>query len=280
MLKKIMIAVLLLMIITLIISFVYKKTQSQPITQTIEEDIPHNIDTSLQPHIEQITSSSIVVNHTLDIITSAALLSPEEQEALEMRMIVEARKLKGIYSGIVRPEEFGPDFTLLSNEQLLNKLNSKDKIEQRKAAIVIGDQFIAGKPFSDSEMKQIKNTVDRYLSATYNDIDNYAESLYNIYRLWHAAVPALLEALNNPQNIHQAEMASDALSVMRNEKIIQTLIEKWRNANGEKKKVLGFTLQKMKYPPHPVYVNNRSPISDESADELYRKLIHPIANDL
>lgn len=149
------------------------------------------------------------------------------------------------------PQERGFDFNQYSNQQLIDTLYGTNfeyvyiekegkgdayqtMIDMRKAAQVLGDRYIA-KIFIPSfkEQKQINFIVQKYvnildLSAPWRSM----ESDQQFQRLWHLAIPVLLQYINDED---PAKHNTTTLSLihMRNEFIIKTIVDAARNAEKE-----------------------------------------------
>ena len=123
--------------------------------------------------------------------------------------------------GFIRPEETGEDFSAFEVEKLLEKLNSGDRIEQRKAANALWDRYGASpSKLTDAEKGAIAEAVARYLGGMKTDFE---ESFMQLQRLWHLAAPALLANVT-AEDASVSENAARLLSVMKTERIIEGLI--------------------------------------------------------
>lgn len=181
-----------------------------------------------------------------------------------------------------RPEERGEDLSVLETAEVVKRLaESKDKIELRKAAKVLGDRSIAGKLHLSSEEEQtIENVVSGYFeqgkSANANE---RVEAHQQVERLWHVAVPTLLENLNS-KDPTIAEMAIKSLILMRNESIIKALVEKARSAKDEyTKAMVVFALKKMKEQRKSL-IPERECLDEEQSRILYDRLVAPALRNL
>ena len=181
-----------------------------------------------------------------------------------------------------RPEERGEDLSVLETAEVVKRLaESKDKIESRKAAKVLGDRSIAGKlDLSSEEEQTIENVVSGYFeqgkSANANE---RVEARQQVERLWHVAAPTLLENLNS-KDPTIAEMAIKSLILMRNESIIKALVQKAESAKDEYTRAMAnFTLKKMKEQRKSL-IPGRECLDEEQSRILYDRLVAPALRNL
>ena len=181
-----------------------------------------------------------------------------------------------------RPEEKGEDLSLLASPEVVGRLaGSKDKIELRKAAKVLGDRSIAGKLTLSSEEKgEIAKTVDGYLrQAKSKDANERVEASQQIERLWWTAAPTLLRNINSREPA-VAELAIKSLILMRNEDIIQRTIEIAKTTDDDYTKSMAiFALKKMKEQRKSLIPGRRC-LNEEESEALYDQLIVPSLKDL
>lgn len=180
-------------------------------------------------------------------------------------------------SVITRPEERGEDFTLKSNAELINYLQtSGDIVELRKTAFELGNRHIKGtyEPTGTDE-QVIKNVVDSYFDmAKSPNANTREEGRFQIHRLWRLAVPALLDYLKD-DDLTKMELAAKSLILMRNEDIISSVINiAERTTDTRKKKLLLFVLTKMEE-QRTTIVPNRQCLGSETSKELYNRLVVP-----
>lgn len=179
--------------------------------------------------------------------------------------------------GFSRPEERGEDLSLLETSEVVKRLaESKDKIELRKAAKVLGDRSIAGNlDLSAQEKKAIANVVDGYLKqAKASSAHERVEACQQVERLWYVAAPTLLKNLNSKDPVI-AEMAIKSLIPMRNESIVKALIEKAKSTEDEYTKAMAiFTLKKMKE-QRKTLIPGRECLNEEDSRILYDRLVAP-----
>jgi len=181
-----------------------------------------------------------------------------------------------------RPEERGEDLSVLETAEVVKRLaESKDKIESRKAAKVLGDRSIAGKlDLSSEEEQTIENVVSGYFEQGKSaNVNERVEARQQVERLWHVAAPTLLENLNS-KDPTIAEMAIKSLILMRNESIIKALVEKARSAKDEHTKAMViFALKKMKEQRKSL-IPGRECLDEEQSRILYDRLVAPALRNL
>lgn len=193
------------------------------------------------------------------------------------KKVVETREPK-----FSRPEERGEDFSPLATVEVVKRFAaSKDKIELRKAAKVLGDRSMAGTlHLSGKEKRDIEKIVIGYLQQAKAKTSNErVEAKQQIERLWHVAVPVLLANVNSKEPAI-AELAIKSLILMRDETIIKALIEKARTTDDEyTKAMVTFTLKKMKEQRKSL-IAGRKCLDEEESKVLYDRLIAPAFNEL
>ena len=176
-----------------------------------------------------------------------------------------------------RPEERGEDFSLKTTDDLLVVIaDSKDKIALRKAAQELGDRNINdGLELSASDQKIINDRVKTYFDMCISDDVNVREEArMQIHRLWRLAVPVLLEYIDN-ENLTKAELSAKSLILMRNEAIIQAMIEKSLLATTDfNKEMLAFFLSKMNE-QRQSHIPGRVCMDAAKSAELYNRLVKP-----
>lgn len=178
------------------------------------------------------------------------------------------------------PEERGEDLSVLETTEVVKRLaESKEKIELRKAAKVLGDRSITQKLDLTIEEKQvIENVVSGYLKqARSTNANERTEARQQIERLWHVAAPTLLKNLSNPTT---AEMTIKSLILMRSEAIIKAIIEKAKTAQDEHTKAMAvFALKKMKEQRKSL-IPGRECLNEEQSRILYNRLVAPALRNL
>jgi hypothetical protein len=183
-----------------------------------------------------------------------------------------------------RAEERGESFEGRQNKELVEVLKKKDvadKVDRHKAAKEIGDRARAygGDHFSKEEKEAIKEEVKRLLLlARSKNADERVEAREQIERLWLAALPALLDGLDD-ENLSVVELAIKSLILMRNEEVVSELLEKGRGADESTKKTILFTLKKMKE-QRVSSVPDRNCLDEESSEELFDTFVAPAIKEL
>jgi len=181
-----------------------------------------------------------------------------------------------------RPEERGEDLSVLETAEVVKRLaESKDKIESRKAAKVLGDRSIAGKlDLSSEEEQTIENVVSGYFEQGKSaNVNERVEARQQVERLWHVAAPTLLENLNS-KDPTIAEMAIKSLILMRNESIIKALVQKAESAKDEYTRAMAnFALKKMKEQRKSL-IPERECLDEEQSRILYDRLVAPALRNL
>jgi len=181
-----------------------------------------------------------------------------------------------------RPEERGENLSILETSEVVKRFTeSNDKIELRKAAKVLGDRSIAGSlKLSDGEKQGINKVVRKYIEqATAPTAQERVEAKQQLERLWHVAIPALLEYVDSKEP-GQAELAIKSLILMRNEAIVRALIEKAKGAKDEySKAMVVFALKKMREQRKSLIPGRECLNEDESA-AMYNRLLVPALAEL
>lgn len=181
-----------------------------------------------------------------------------------------------------RPEELGEDFSPFEAARLLTILKvSDDKIERRKAAIVLGDRCAKGL-LGDLKLEQraaIDQAVDYLLAMVAQGGGASSEARSQIHRLWGLAVPALLKNLGHPDG-RIAEAAWECLCLMRNEEIVRAAAEKARAAKTEEhKRRYAQFLGELMYQRTSV-VNGRTCLGNAPSTELVIKYALPVLDHM
>ncbi len=221
-----------------------------------EEEIPF-IELISNEKVESYISESRYVHRP-------AVIEPEKTVRNEQRTFI-------------RPEDSGEDFTGYSSEQLLDKLQSGDKIEQRKAANILWDRYgSAPERLDKDDRRLLANCIQRYLLRIPSDFE---ENFMQLQRLWHLAAPALLDNVPHPET-SVSENASRLLSVMKTRQIIDQLVAASDNAASalEARKYV-FALEYMKI-NNPVFLENRRRMTDQECERAYNELVVPQINVL
>ena len=181
-----------------------------------------------------------------------------------------------------RPEERGEDLSILETSEVVKRFTgSQDKIELRKAAKVLGDRTIAGSlKLSDGEKQGINKVVRKYIEqATAPTAQERVEAKQQLERLWHVAMPKLLEYVGSKE-VAEAELAIKSLILMRNETVVKALIERAKTAGDDPSKAMYiFALRKMKEQRESL-IPGRECLNEEESAALYDRLIVPALAEL
>jgi hypothetical protein len=185
-------------------------------------------------------------------------------------------------SGYTHPEDRGDDFSFLSSSENIKRLTeSKDMIERRKAAKVIGDRFIAGTLKLTSKEKETieKITIEILQQSKSPDMNVRGEAQMQVQRLWGVAAPTLLKYIDS-NDAPVSDMAINSLVLMCNEEIIKEFINLAKNAKLQSTKdIMILTLKNLQLPRKPS-VPDRQMLSPEELDKLYNKLVIPALKEL
>jgi len=182
----------------------------------------------------------------------------------------------------VRAEDAGVSFKDTTKAVLLERLqNSTDRIELQKVSRVLGDRFIANTlELTEPEKKNIYDAVVKFINYQDSDVgETREEGRFNIHRLWRLAVPALIDNLHN-DNIRKKELAAKCLLFMKNEEIVQKIIElAEKEKDPEMKKKLIFVLNKVEKVVKTT-VPDRKSIDESESKALYEKIVKPALDRL
>ncbi len=173
---------------------------------------------------------------------------------------------------LIRPEERGEDYTVFASEQLLDKLRSGDRIEQRKAANALWTRYGSkADSLDDGEKSMISDRTRAYLSGIKADFE---ENTMQIQRLWHLAAPALLANVAH-EDVSISENAASLLSVMKTPQIIESLVAASNEAEtaADIDKYI-FALEYMKI-NNRYFVDNRTRMSDSECEKYYKEHVKP-----
>ena len=107
----------------------------------------------------------------------------------------------------------------------------------------------------------------------------FSEAKHQIHRLWHLAIPPLLTQLESKDH-GLYSFAAQCLIEMKNEKIIDIIISKSKNAREEKmKKRYNRILSMMKY-EYRINVLHRTPLTKAEIDTIYKKKVIPFFTEI
>jgi len=181
-----------------------------------------------------------------------------------------------------RPEERGEDFSKIPAPGAISKLSqSKNQIERRKLAKVLGDRSMAGSlPLSEADKAQLGQEVTNLLQqAKSPEASERVEAAQQIERLWHLAVPTLVSNITT-NDATVAELAIKSLILMRDESIVKQLIQEAKTAtDAGRKQLLVFALSKMKEQRESL-IPGRKCLGEKESEELYGKLVLPALTEL
>jgi hypothetical protein len=154
---------------------------------------------------------------------------------------------------------------------------SKDTAELRKAAKTLGDKGLAGElALSDTEKTAVDDVVVRYLSQSgSNDSNERSEARQQIERLWRTAAPALLEKVDSSKP-GVAELAIKSLILMRDEAIVNALIEKVQKAQKPRSKAMALFALSMMKEQRKSLIPGRACMDEAQSEALFARLIKPV----
>lgn len=149
---------------------------------------------------------------------AAEEVSPDESQT---RSSIPAKALGARFS---RPEERGELFTDRDVDELLQRLDSPDHIERRKAAIELGNRGLAGSlQLSSSQSLLLRTLIKKELEgAKSSDPNRRSEARLQMERLWTVAVPVLVEILSD-EEVAVREAAAGALLKIRSPEVIDEM---------------------------------------------------------
>lgn len=176
-----------------------------------------------------------------------------------------------------RPEDRGEDLSGLDQGELVKRLSqSKDKIELRKAAKVLGDRSIAGTlNLSEEEKAVVTNMVQHCLKQTKSkDANERVEARQQIERLWWVAAPTLFENIDGREGTI-AETAIKGLVLMRSEDILRGLMGKVTAAKDAHTRAMAiFALGKMTEKRESL-IPGRTCMNEKESAMITDKLLRP-----
>lgn len=155
-------------------------------------------------------------------------------------------------------------------------LEPPNQAAERTAAEELGNAFMKGGfELSEEERLQLEIYILRcFARSKARTAEERLEARRQIERLWHAAVPTLLKQLGNADPT-QLELAIKSLLLMRDEKIIQSLIDQGlATQEAAERKWIVFTLTKMNE-PREALVPDRHCLNKEKSAELFERLVQP-----
>jgi hypothetical protein len=211
-------------------------------------------------------------------------IAPKEQneKPIVEPNIIKTKEVAKPESGHTRPEERGEDLSLLNTSEDIKILaESKDKIERRKAAKVIGDRFIADTlKLSGTEKETIAKVTSEYLQQSKaKDSQEKAEASQQIIRLWRTTVPTLLKYMDSNEP-PVADMAINSLIAMCNEEIIKAFIDLAKTTKNQMTKDMMIMSLKIMKKPQGTSIKDRQGLTQDELTKLYDRLIAPALKEL
>ncbi len=167
------------------------------------------------------------------------------------------------------------------NEQVLKLVASTERREQRKPAMELGDQAIAGTlELSDADREAIKGYVDRTLElALSKEGNDRYEARAQFARLWYLANPGLIPHISG-NDVKKAEMAAKALILARNEDAVRALIAYTKTVKDpDSREMCIFVLGKMTE-QRTTLIENRQCMNPEKSKELFDRVVVPALKEL
>lgn len=176
----------------------------------------------------------------------------------------------------VEPQDRDENFSLLTSAEIVKRLaQSKDKIELRKAAQVLGDRAIAGTlTLSAEERAAVLKAAQHYLDPAVVAGSSDEEAKEQLDRLWWPAAPALVDHVADP-NLRISDLAVQGLSLMRNEAIVRALVEKARAATEKQAKEMYIFALGCMTEQYDTVVLRRTCMNEKESELLADKLIRP-----
>jgi len=185
-------------------------------------------------------------------------------------------------SGVQRPEEVGENFSVLSSETLVDRLSvAADFVEERKAAIQLGNRSIAGElELSKEQTEELGEYIQDQIEKTaLGPGEDRAEANHQIQRLWRLSVDGLIENLGH-ENEAIGEAAMKNLIMMRNEEIILRIIAEVKSSDHFLTRYRGVFALGMMTEKNRRSLTGRVIMDHDSSRELAGKHIIPFLNEL
>jgi hypothetical protein len=191
-------------------------------------------------------------------------------------------KIKDSQIRFIRKEDLGEDYSRFKKDSLLYFISNKhDIIVLSKTAKALGDKYIAKElTLTTEEQEQINAFTEKIISQAKNEDPGIREeSKLQIERLWHLAIPSLLKNIES-KNHSEAELSAKSLILMRNEDIINSIINQANKAVDKNTKNWYISiLTKMKEQRTSV-IPNRTCLGANESETLYNKIIVPALDQL
>ena len=198
------------------------------------------------------------------------------KDSLQERKELMALMSKYPNRGTFYPEEFGEQLIDSSKEELIRRLaTSKDKIELRKIAQILGDRAMAKTlKLTDSETAAIDKRIRAYILQKADFYGDNSEVHDQILRFWDLAIPEMLRHLEHP-NADVRAFVFNTLVQMRSENVVRIMINKAKVCKDIRIKemyigILGFMTQQ-----EDMNLPNRQCMSVKDSEELFVRLIQP-----
>lgn len=221
------------------------------------------------------------------VLITSIVKAQNAQKMTTKDSIQELKELSELMSkypnrGVFFPEEFGEQLIDSSKEELLRRLtSSKDVIELRKVAQVLGDREMAGTlKLTAGETVIIDNKIRSYILAT-GDFDgvDYSEVHSQIIRFWHLAINELLRNLENP-NPHVRAFAFNTLVQVRNKNVVRIMINKAKACSSPNIKNMYIGTLGIMTQQENLGLPNRQTMNEKESQELFNTLIKPALKEL
>lgn len=184
--------------------------------------------------------------------------------------------------GFARPEDRAGDFSGLTAAQLLVKLEDAADIgARRKAAQESGDRQVAGKLELAADEKGKLNAQVDGLIRQLGDADpgKREEASMQIARLWRLAADRLIENLGNADD-RAAGGCVKCLTLMRDERIIDAIIEKAKTAKEARTRQLAIFALGMMTERSYTLIDRRPLMDEKTSQRLARERILPFLEEL
>ena len=179
------------------------------------------------------------------------------------------------------PEDFGEQLTETPKEELLRRLaTSKDSIELRKIAQVLGDREMAGTlKLTDAETTIVDTRIRAYIYEKADFYGQHPEVHDQILRFWHLAIPELLRNLEN-RNEDIQSFVFNILVQMRSERVVRIMINKAKACKPSNLKDMYIGTLGIMTQQEDMNLPNRQCLNEKDSQELFSKIIEPALKEL
>jgi hypothetical protein len=180
------------------------------------------------------------------------------------------------------PEDFGEDLTVRSKQELITRLEiSKDSIELRKIAVILGDREMAKTlNLNGSERNIVEKKIRAYILSTSDFYGvNYAEVHDQIIRFWPLAIPEMLSNTDN-SNSFVRDFVFNTLMEMRSELVIKSLLERAKNSKSASERERYVTFFRLMNQNFEFLIPNRKCLTKLETDALFTRLVIPVIDEL